>query len=789
MIKNYLLTAFRNILRHKIFSILNILGLALSMSVCLLIIQIIQDQLSYDDFHRERDRIYRVLTNDEMTDDMFTLFATTTYPMGTYLQENYPVVERAVVINRRFNGDGRANGKLINFDGFYVNEDFFKVFDFPVMGIDPAHAFEDPQSVILSEETAKKFFGDTDPIGKPFAVDSIGEYIVAGIVPETDHKSHIQFDALTSVKGMNSDMSDNWNNIYSSYAYLLLKKGAVPGDLEEAFEQIRKERYEADPERDFSFRLQALDKICPGPLLGNEIGFYLPKIVIYFIVVLALLVMLTSAFNYTNMSLAKALTRAKEIGVRKVTGAYRSQIFTQFLTESVLAAMLALILAYVFLQFLAPAFEGLKFMSMLQITLQDSLAMYIWFFIFALLTGIIAGILPAGYMSTFNPIAVIKDVTGIRVLSRIFLRKFLVVAQFAVSIILIITIVLLYRQLRFYMNTDYGFRKENILNIELQNNDHELLKTDFSYLPEVQSVAWSSHIPAIGNMWTEEAWLDDKDDKFTLAYFCVDHNYLDVLDLSLLAGSNFPDNLTGGLEKFIILNETAVNDFGFPDRESSLGKVITVDDSILLEVTGVVEDYHYFGMFSKIGPMGLRHDPENFNYAHLVISSQDIQNTMNKFEKIWGKVDPEREFKAQFMNAEIREYYLYFGDILYMVGFTSLLAIIIACMGLFGMAAYSSESRIKEIGVRKTLGATSISVAYLVSRSYMKLILIALVVALPISWFGNNLWLQNFPYRVNFGIGTLFFGSIFIVLVSFLTILSQTMKAARQDPVDSLRYE
>ena len=789
MIKNYLQTAFRNILRHKSFSILNILGLALSLSVCLLIIQIIQDQSSYDNFHQNRNRIYRVLTHDEISDDVITTYATTAFPMGTYLKENYPVVEGAVVLNRRFDGEGKANGKVIEFDGFYVSDDFFSVFDFPLVGIDPEHALEDPQSVILTEETAKKFFGDADPLGQPFAFDTIAEYIITGIIPEMDQKSHIQFDAITSVKGMTDDMSENWNNIYATWAYLLLSEGTVPGDLTATFELIRKERYETDPDRDFSFELQALEKICPGPLIGNEIGLFIPKIVIYFMIVLAFLLMLTSAFNYTNMSLAKALTRAREIGVRKVTGAYRSQIFAQFLTESVLVALLALVLAYVFLQFLAPAFEGMKFMSMFKISLRENVALYIWFFIFAFLTGIIAGVLPAGYMSRFNPIAVIKDISGIRVFSRAFLRKFLVVTQFTVSIILIITIVILYRQLRFYMNTDYGFRQDKVLNVELQKSTVERVRSEFSYLPEVQSIAWSTHIPAIGNMWTDDAWLDNRDERFDLSYFCVDQNYLDVLGLELLAGSNFPENMVGAQEKFIILNETAVDKFSFADHESSLGEVITLEDSLLLEVIGVVKDYHYFGMFSKIGPMGLRYDPDKFNYAHLLINSPDIQKTMRKLEKAWQKVDPEREFQAMFMDAEIRDYYLHFTDILYMVGVASLLAIIIACMGLFGMAAFSSESRIKEIGIRKAMGASSSSIAYLVSKSYIRLILIALIVALPLSWFGNNLWLQNFTYRVNFGVGTLFFGSLFIVLVSFLTILTQTMKAARRDPVESLRYE
>ncbi len=790
MLKNYFLTALRNILRHKSFSLINILGLALSMSVCLLIILILVDQYRYDNFHKDRDRIYRVLTNNELSDDVFTLYATTAFPMASCLEDNYPVVERAATIYRDFGGgDGRAANKVINIELLQVDDGFFRIFNFPLEGTDREHALDDPNSIILTEETAEKFFGDSDPIGQPFAVDSVGQYIVSGIVPRNDFKSHIQFDALVSVKSMKRDMSENWNNIYASYAYVLLKEGAVPQDLDLPFETIRKERYSGDPERDFSFRLQELDEIVPGPLLGNELGFYLPRMVVIFMVVLALVLILTSAFNYTNMSLAKALTRAREIGVRKVAGALRSQVLVQFLAESLLSSLLALLLAYVILQFLTPAFVGMKFMSFLEISPRENLTVYACFLLFAILTGIVAGLIPAFYMSTFNPVSVFKDTFGIRILSRMFLRKFLVVAQFSVSIILFITIVLLYRQLRYFMNTDYGFQKENILNVQLQGNDWERLKTELSYIPEVEQIAWASHIPAIGNMWNDEAYLDDEEDKFDLAYFCVDPNYMEVLELNLLAGTNLPENPGTGGEKYIILNETAVEKFGFQDPQAALQQTITIDDSLLLKVIGVMEDYHYFAMFSRIGPMGLRYRPGSFNYAHLKVRSADIPSTMRKIEKAWEKVDPDREMKAEFMDREIREYYTLFGDILWMVGFACLLAILIACMGLFGMAAYSTESRIKEIGIRKALGAKSSDIAYIVSRSYIRLIGIAILIALPISYFGNNLWLQNFTYRVKFGAGSLLLGALFIIAVSFLTILSQTLKASGQNPVDSLRYE
>jgi putative ABC transport system permease protein len=790
MLENYFLTALRNIFRHKSFSFINVMGLALSMSVCLLIILIIQDQYRYDNFHVSGGRIYRVLTNNELADEFFNLFATTAFPMSDYLEQNYPAVERAATLRRIFGAsDGRAENKVIPIDFIYADNGFFRIFDFPLRGKERDHAMEDPGTIILTQEAASKFFGTADPLGKPFSIDSVGEYIVGGIVPSTNLKSHIQFDALVPVGSMQTDRSEDWENVYSSYSYVMLREGTGPGELDEAFESIRRDRYAEDPERDFSFRLQPLRDIVPGPLLANEIGFYLPRMVVVFMVVLALVLILTSAFNYTNMSLARALSRAREIGLRKVSGALRSQILTQFLAESVLSALLALLFAWAILQFITPAFEGLKFMSFLNISLRENLPVYFWFLAFPVLTGLLAGILPALYMSAFNPVAVFKDTFGIRILSRMFLRKFLVVAQFTVSIILFITIVLLYRQLRFFMNTDYGFEKENILNVQLQGNDWERAGAEFSSIPEIRGITWSSHIPAIGTMKSDDAWLEDKEEEFDLAYFCVDAGYIDVMGLTLLAGRNLPEDPGTGGEKYVILNETAVGRFGFTGNQSALNRTITVSDSILLEVVGVVKDYHYFGMFSRIGPMGLRYDPGGFDYAHLLVATPDIPSTMKKIERAWEKVDPERELKAQFMDAEIREYYSYFGDILWMVGVASFLALIVACMGLFGMAACSTESRIKEIGIRKALGAKSSTVALIVSRSYIKLIAIAILIALPLSYFGNNLWLRNFAYRVDFGAGSLATGAVFILVVSLLTILSQTLRAAGQDPVESLRYE
>lgn len=789
MFESYLLIGFRNLFKYKGFSAINILGLSLSMTVCLLIVMIILDQLSYDNFHENKRRIFRVLTNDEVSEFIITKYASTTFPMAGYLKDNYPVVEEAAAIHGYFNNEGKYGDKIIPFEGHYTNSDFFKIFDFELVGGDPENVLDEPYSMVMREEVARKFFGDEDPIGKTIMVDTTKEYTITGIIKENNQKTHIKFEILASTNSMNEDLSEDWKDVYSNYAYILLKEGSSPDELQPAFDKIREEQYSSDPEHDYSFTLQAISDIPMGPLYGNEIGVSLPKMVIIGMIILALVLIVTAAFNYTNLSMARSLTRAKEIGVRKVVGASRLQVFIQFLVESVIAALFALVLSYVLLQFLRPAFTGMKFMTVLNISPQENARVYFWFLLFAIATGLIAGLIPAIYMSTFNPVTIFKDISELKIFSRVFLRKLLVVAQFTFSIILLVTIVLLFQQMKYWMNADYGFNKENVLNIRLKENDRNLLDNELRSLPEIKAISWSSHIPGVGNVWTDEAWVDKKENKIELCHFFTDRNYIDVMGLSLIEGMNFPDNFSSKNEQYVILNETAVNTFNFGTSREALGKIITIEDTVLVEVIGVVKDYNFFAMFGKIQPMALRINPDKFYVANLLVSTQDISRTMNKLERIWKEIDPVHSMEAKFLNDEIREYYMFFSDILYMIGVTSLLAIIIACLGLFGMATYSAETKVKEIGIRKVFGAKEISVVYLVSKSYLILIMISIMIGLPLAYFGNNLWLQYFTYRVSFGFGTLFLSSVFILLLSLLIIGSLSLRAANTNPAKSLRYE
>ncbi|MCK4465529.1 MAG: ABC transporter permease [Bacteroidales bacterium] len=797
MIKNYLLTALRNIFRHKGFSLLNIFGLSLSMSVCMLIIVIIVDQFSYDSQHTKKERIYRVQTIDNLSDWSLNKYASTAFPLADELVNNYPFIEEAVLIKSTFNGDGVFNDTRIPVKGLYTNSAFFRVFDFKLKGGSGENFFDEPYKIVLREEIARKYFGEEDPVGKFLQVDSIGSFEVVRIIEETGNKSHIQFEALASASTLESlensgeikTLTGNWNNFYTNYVYLLLNEKTNLQDVQNALDKLSVEKYKDDEKFDLSFYLQPLMKIVPGPLIGNELGFFLPSVFVIFLVGLVLVIIISAAFNYTSLSLARSLLRAKEVGVRKTVGALRGQIIVQFLLEAILISLFALFFAYAILQFLLPAFAGMKLMSMLEIKPEQNLTVIIWFLIFALLTGVFSGLLPAVFISAFNPVKVLKGVTNIKLFSRLTLRKILLITQYVFSIIFLISIMLIFRQMNFMVNAEMGFDRDVVYNIRLKGQNITRVHNHYSQIPEVSILSAASHVPGVGNIWDTEIRLDPEGENSKADYFAVDANYIQAMGLELIAGQDFPANISTENEKFIIINEKAVKQFNLGSPNEALGTVMILDDSMSVEIIGVVKDYKYVALFMPLKSLVLRIRPNQFNIAVLRLNSSNMLSTVNKIKNEWKKIDPVHELEGDFLDAEIREYYSFFEDVLYTVGFTCLLAIVIAALGMFGMATYSTQTRLKEIGVRKVFGAHAHSITFLVSRSYFRMLLVAAIIAAPLGYLINNLWLQYLAHHVSFGAGTLVLGIFIVMVIGMLTITSQTMKASNSNPADILKYE
>jgi putative ABC transport system permease protein len=796
MIKSYFLTAFRNILKHKNFSIINIFGLSISMAVCMLIILIVQDQLSYDNFHKKRDRIYRIQSKDNLSKIVLSKFASTTWPLAKELKDNYPFVEDIVAINSNFNGEGLSDEKRFNVSGLFATPSFFNLFDFKLKNNLASKPLDEPYSIVLTEKVAAKFFGDKDPIGKTIIFERYGNLKVTGIIPEMKQKSHIQFEALISASTLVAlekenkigKITDNWNDFGSSFVYVLLKDNTIQSDLDSALVKISKLKYHENERVNITPYSTPISKIVPGPLLANELGMFLPKAFVIFFAGLAIVIMLSAAFNYTSLSIARSLMRAKEYGIRKSFGASRSQLIFQILTEAVVIALISLIFAFVILQLLVPAFSGMRFMTLLKIDPHQNVTSYLVYFIFAVITGFSAGLIPSIYVSSLNPIKVFKASSNIRLLKRVTFRKILLVAQYTFSIIFIISIILLYRQMNFMLNSELGFDKEIVYNIRLNGQQFSKVKDKFSQFPEVASISAGSHVPGVGNYWSTNIKIKPEDESYDAAYFSVDPYYLNTMGIKIIAGEDFPKDQAVN-PNLVVINRKAVEHFKFKSLQDAVGQSIFIYDTVPVKVIGVVEDYKYVALFMSVKPLILRMNPEQYGIAVLRINTTDREATLAKFKSAWTSLDPYHDIEGSFLEYDIKDFYGLFGDILYTVGFATLLAVIVACLGLFGMATYSIQTRLKEVGVRKVFGSQSQSVTLLIGRTFIIMLVIAAVIAAPLAYLLNSAWLKFLAFHVSFGAGTIFAGIIIVFVIGILTVLSQTLKAANKNPVDILKYE
>ena len=795
MIKSYFLTAFRNILKHRNFSIINIFGLSISMAVCMLIILVVQDQLSYDNFHKNRDRIYRIQSKDNLS-KIAIKFASTTWPLAKELKDNYPFIEETVALNNRFGGEGIFNEKRFRVSGLFVTPSFFNLFDFKLKNNLASKPLDEPYSIILTEEAANKFFGDNDPIGKTIIFERYGNLKVTGVLSKTNQKSHLQFEALISAGTLLAlekekkidNITDNWEEFGSSFVYVLLNNNARQSDLDTSLVKIGKLKYPENGKVNISPYSTPISKIVPGPLLANEIGMFLPKAFVIFFAGLAIVIMLSAAFNYTSLSIARSLMRAKEYGIRKSFGASRGQLVSQILTEAVVIALISLFFAFIILQLLVPAFSGMKFMSLLKIDPHQNLSSYLAYFLFAISTGLLAGLIPAIYVSSLNPIKVFKTSSNIRLLKRVTFRKILLVAQYTFSIIFIISIILLYRQMSFMLNSELGFDRDVVYNIRLNGQQFSKVKDQFSQLPEVVSISAGSHVPGIGNYWSTGIKIKPEDESYDAAYFSVDPNYLNTMGIKTIAGEDFPKDPAMNTN-LVVINRKAVEYFKFKSLQDAVGQNILIYDTIPVRVIGVVDNYKYVALFLPLKPLILRMNPEQYGIAVLRINTQDRKASLAKFKAAWTSIDPYHDLQGSFLEYEIKDYYGMFGDVLYTVGFATILAVIVACLGLFGMATYSIQTKLKEVGVRKVFGSQSKSVALLIGRTFIIMLLIAAVIAAPLAYLLNSTWLKFLAFHVAFGAGTLFTGIIIVFIIGIFTVLSQTLKAANSNPVDLLKYE
>lgn len=803
MIKSIFLTTLRNIFKHPVFSFINVFGLAVSMSLGLLIIVIIKEQYAFDNFHQDADRIYRINTKAIRTEGGSEDYASVPYTVGTAIRDGYSFAEEVVRINNNLNGDVTYQNITVPLHGFFTDPSFLSVFNFKLEKGNPATALNDPDGIVLTQETAKRLFGNSDPVGKIVAIHGYGNFTVKGVFEKFPGKTHLVFDAVgatTALAAMEKKQAilpvlDNWNNYYTSYVYIKIKKGIRPAEVNAALTEIGRKNYKGRKletrDKAYAFYLQPLSKISPAPILSNNMGRALPELVLLFLSVLAFVILLMAGLNYTNLMIAKSLKRNREIGVRKVMGASRWQVFTQFVGESVVFALVSLIISYVLLQFLKQGFLQLHLVQEFSIGLKEDAGVYVYFILFAGAVGLLAGLLPAAYLSGFKPVLVLKDMLGSKSSSRKWLRKSLMVVQFTLSMVFIATVLMIYFQMKYLLKADYGINDKNILNVRLQGNDYNKLANEIKAVPGVQGIGFVSHSLGTFADYSDDYKRDKGEASIVMRDFRADANYIANLNIHFVAGRNFSANLSSTKEAEVILNEKATHLFGFKNPIDAVGQQIYAEDSVLLNIVGVVRDFHFRPMNYEIGPMAFRYRPQDFQIMSIAFETGTKDRINAAISPIWKKYDPVHPLQIELMRTEIDEAYERSGftDILTIMQYVAFLSVVLACMGMLGMVMYSTQLRIKEVGIRKVMGAGIKDVTILLSRSFLWLIGIGILIGIPISYMLGNLFLQNFAYKISYGIWLIGAGVIITGFLGLVTICSQTIKAAISNPVKSLRTE
>ncbi|MEQ6122112.1 ABC transporter permease [Reichenbachiella sp. MALMAid0571] len=797
MLKSYFKVSYRSMARNKLFTAINIIGLAVSMSVGLLIIAFISDLKSFDDFHAKKDRIYRITTIGQRRNGSSMTVATTSVKAGYEIRETIPGVEKITFLRRGFGADAKVGDSKILLSGLYADNSFLDVFSFDLIEGNPASALRDPYSLVLTESTALKLFGKTNVVGESVRFDTLN-YTVTGLLRNLPKFTHFQFEALVSFSTVELYKPDtnggflDWENFYMNYTYAVLSEGHDLQSFQANLDRLCQEQnVNLNLEnKEIMLSPQPLTDISTGGFLPNQIGSSMDPIALLVLIILVVIVIISACFNYTNLSIARAMKRAREVGIRKVVGAERGQIAGQFITESILVSVLALAFSFIIFLALKDQFVNIHpYISKLT-SLNLSLEVILYFIGLAITIGVIAGFFPALLFSKIKALQVVKGMSSFQLFKHVNIRKSLIAIQYVFSLLFITTTVLGYKQYKSILTHDLGFKTESIVNISLQGNNANLLKQKLLGLPEVIEISQSQLITSLGSVYGGGN-VKYKGDSSSFYQNFVDENYLSLHRYLFLSGENFSYKPHGSEESKVIVNEQVIRELniGNGDPFQAVGEIVSIDGKNLV-IAGVVKDFHYQNLTSKIKPFIMRHSSNPQGYLNVKITTQESEETMVSFQNVWEEIDPTHPLNAMFYDDQIKRSYSHFSMILKVIGFLSFLTICISSLGLLGMVVFATESRLKEISIRKVLGASEGSLIYLLSRSFLLIFTLAAAIALPLTYLlFDKVILINFPYHEPVGITELLVGFLGVLTIAVLMIGSQTFQASRINPTVNLKDE
>ena len=794
MIKNYFKIAFRNLWRHKVFSFINIMGLTVGMTACFLIFLYVKFELSYDSFHTKSDRIYRVVSDIKTPTEVIHASGPA-WAVAPNAKDEFPEIQSFVRIT---GGDNvlmrKGDIKFQEENAAWADSAIFNVFDFKLLKGNPNTALKDPFSIVFSETAAKKYFGKADPIGQTILIT--GDALpakVTGIMKDIPENSQIKADVFLSMttitQKFNQSLDSQWGN-YGASAYILLKPGTNAKSLERKFPSFLERRNGTEMKKMQMYPTLFLEPLKDVYLRSTRDDHKTGNITnVYIFSVIAIFILLIACINFINLTTARSAERAKEVGIRKVVGAGKMQLASQFIGESVVLCMIAFVVTLFLSWLLLPVFNQLAGKTISN-GIFEHINYIILLFFSAIGIGLFAGIYPALVLSSFKPMVVLKGrfVTGTR---GIFLRKGLVIAQFTISIALIIATIIVYNQMNYMRTQDLGFNKDQMMIIDTNGDPaKQAFVQAVKELPNVKSTAMSSSVPGGGNPGAYSEIENKKGDLqiANLDLYFVDFDYTNLYKIKMVAGRSFSRDFMTDTTQAIILNEAAVKMFGYTSPEQAVGKRFK-QWGREGKIIGVMKDFHYRSLQEEIKPLSMRIEPGGSNLVSLNVAAANLPKTIAAVESKWKSLIPARPFSYYFLDEFFDRQYrseIRFGKLF--LNF-AILAIFISCLGLLGLASYSTIQRTKEIGIRKVMGASVSNIVNLLSKDFLKLVGISFLVAAPVAWYFMHQWLKDFAYRVDIGWWIFLIAGATAVLIALFTISFQAIKAAMANPVKSLRSE
>lgn len=803
-------------MKSKVFSFINVFGLTIGLTCCMLIAMYLFYELSYDSHHKNGDRVYQLGTTfvKEGKEDRT---ANTPAPMARMMQMAFPEIEKATRMCRTFSEDKTllqytdSKGSLNSFNepkGYLADSNFFQVLSYDFIEGNPETALMQPNSLVLSGEIARKIFGKESALNKVIRVSSSTngdfDFNVTGVFVEPKFPTHIDARFFMSINGggvgqsFGSMTSLASNNMF--HTYFLLKKGTDPKQLEAKFPAFIDQYAGKDLKAMGFYKKQFLTRVKDIHLYAKTTSNVTPGgsvTYLYIIASIAVFTLLIACINFMNLSTARSSKRSAEVGVRKVLGAEKNSLIKQFLGESILMSFIAFVFALIFVALLLPSFSKLAQREIVFSFDQHGILLA-GFFGLAIVTGLIAGSYPAFYLSSFMPIKVLKGrITNS--LAAVSLRKALVVFQFVISVGLIVASVIINNQMKYMQSKDLGFAKDQQIIIPLRSgtskNIYTSLKTELQKNSQIVSVGASSFYPGIMNPSDMALYKEGDNVSNSKRVFMnrVDQSFLQTLDLKPVAGRLFSKDFPADTNYKLVINQEAVRKLGFNDEQDAVGKNAVFDwegESYHLEIVGVVKDFHFYDLHTPIEPYAFQNTPQSgYNYLIAHAKTNDLKGLLTSMGDVWKRLNPNEPFEYNFLDEDFQKNYQADARLSAIVRNFTVIAILISCLGLFGLATFSAEQRTKEIGVRKVLGASVGNVFGLLSKEFLKLVFIALVIASPITWFVMSKWLQDFAYRTNISWAVFVITAVIAGGIALFTISFQSIKAALANPVKSLRTE